>query len=320
MPSTTTTTTASTSTPTGRVLFISPSRPSKRRRLTPSQSCAAPAPTATPAWRTSQCVLTRAEADTVLRRAGVPGALARVLRAEQLQLPKGLQPLEWLLPMLGARLPPTFAHELLTTVAAAAAVPAAVPATTPQLVPLAALALAIPVTKNVLAVRLRRAATPAATAAAITDLLPPAARHLSLQYRGCARGARGFFAPVLPPAATTEFGAGLYTTPHLDYAVHLAGAAATGVVYIFADPPRDGLAVATVHGREWNRLVVGGKTARVLGRADVLAGRVSRDCWAAKEACRSAVEDSLIEQVVWRSGEACRRLAEGVGMVVFLED
>jgi hypothetical protein len=85
----------------------------------------------------------------------------------------------------------------------------------------------------------------------------------------------------------------------------------------------EGLGVWEVEGKEWGALVgreIGvGKRGRVK-RADVVVGRVSEDCWAAKRERRVPREDAMLAQAVWKSGEACRRLAEAVVAVVYLED
>jgi len=303
------------------IVCISPSRPAKRRRITPTYNRTS-APTV---WATSQCVLAPAELHALLVSAGMPaGSIDTThLTTRQLQIPKGLQPLEWLLPLLSSSIPPDLELpseiEQLIAPRRTALIPEVVTYQL-QLLPLSTLHLPIPVEKNVYTLRLRRSPTPAATAAAIAALLPKGQEFL---YRGADLGARGFFTPILPQGATAELGAGLYTTPSLEYAVHLAGITGSGVVYVFQLPPVQALSVTRLQGKEWSAVVSGaarGKLGRLVARADVLVGAVSRDAWAAREEGRRSREDAEIGQVVWKSGGACARVAEGVGMVVFLED
>jgi len=186
---------------------------------------------------------------------------------------------------------------------------------TPQRVALSELHLPIPVSACVWTLKLPRLTTAAATAASIQRFLPA---DEQLLFRGTDLKTRGFFTPVLPAAASAEFGPGLYTTPNLEYATHLAGVGC-GVVYVFRVPEAQGLRVFEARGKEWDGVV---RTAgRRLGwRTDVVVGGVSRDCWEAKENRRAPKVDERLMQCVWRSGEACRRLAEGCVAVFFIED
>jgi hypothetical protein len=286
-------------------------RPRKRRRLiTPTNNL----------WPTSQAVLTVHDLRTLFPTC--PQLVDRVPPAA-LQIPKGLMPIEWILRSLpicdeADLLPQEYAELLFPP---SPAIPAPVTAT-PQLLPLATLATSIPVAEGrvVWTLRVRRAETPAATAGRIEGLLPKGA----WLYRGTDLAQRGFVAPVLPAEATAELGAGCYTTLDLRLAVHLAGVGGRiGVLFVFREPEMQGLTVCEVMGREWEAVVAREIGVRKSGRpprADVLVGKVSEDCWAARRDRRVPREDGTLVQAVWKSGEACRRLAEAVAAVVYLED
>ncbi|KAF8245899.1 hypothetical protein K440DRAFT_632806 [Wilcoxina mikolae CBS 423.85] len=288
-------------------------RPAKRRRLSPS------------VWNTSQAVLTPPEVQSLLISAGISPAIrenieTERLTSEHLQIPKGLQPIEWILkhlhhldalpPDLDALpspllelLPPkgnTDIPEIVTH--------------TPQHVALSALHLPIPISGSVWTLKLPRLPTAALTAQSIQRFLPT---DEQLLFRGTDLKTRGFFTPVFPAAASAEFGPGLYTTPSLEYATHMAGVG-TGVVYVFRVPEVMGLRVFEARGKEWEGVVKTG--GRRLGwRKDVVVGGVSRDCWEAKENGRTPKVDETLVQCVWRTGEACRRIAEGCVAVFFIE-
>ncbi|KAA8895598.1 hypothetical protein FN846DRAFT_968907 [Sphaerosporella brunnea] len=136
---------------------------------------------------------------------------------------------------------------------------------------------------------------------------------------------RGFLVPVLPAEASAELGAGVYTTPSLELATHLAGVGGrAGAVLVFRVPPVEGLKVWELGREEWRRVVareLGIRKGRGRGAlVDVVVGGVSGDAWVAKMERRMPVAEMGLRQAVWRSGEACRRLASALMAVVFLED
>ena len=219
-------------------------------------------------------------------------------------------------------------------------------ATMPLRVPMSALGIAATTipgwNATIWTARVTRGATPSDTAARIRQFLPPlppppspspspppsAAGQLlqrrRLQYRGTdrrARGGGGGFVPSVGAAGgpggeggVGELGCGVYTSPSLEYACHLSGEG-DGLVYVFWAPTVDGLSVLPVRGAG------GGGSSnssnnnkrRMGWRTDVVLGALR----AGEEAEAEAEEGELV-QCVWRSGEACRRLAEACVAVFFV--
>ncbi|KAI5800499.1 hypothetical protein FPQ18DRAFT_57114 [Pyronema domesticum] len=279
-------------------------RSSKRRRLSPDL------------WPTSQSLLTPAESRSLLKAAGVPSSLLSqidlsLLQAHHLQIPKGGIPLEWILKQLAnlGALPkdceemPLELFELIP-VRTKVGIPESVGYEARRM-GVKELGLSLPTKQDVWTIRIPRATTPQEMAVVMRGYLPTGEQLL---FRGMDLQTRGFLG-TSTLGGTTEFGQGVYTTTSLELATHLLGTA-EGAVYVFRVPDVAGMKVVEVTGREWEKCV--GTQGRKYWRTDVVVGAVSTIEGNKKR------EDRELVQCVWRSGEACQRLAEMCVAVFFV--